>query len=148
MIKFEWPPNIERIAAAFPSVGVAYADWKHPEAAAQKILFAYGEDIYNPSGTHIPDAMLAHEYRHCARQWQADPEAWWEKYLTDDGFRYQEELVAHAEEYVAQAVYTKDRNARARIEMRTAARLIAPLYNYTPARSMNQALRDIRRLVR
>lgn len=131
MIKIEWPPNIVRITVAFPDAG------KHG------VLFAYGEDIYNPSGVTIPHFLLAHEYRHCARQWQADPEAWWDKYLTDDEFRYGEELIAHVEEYIAQARGTKDRNARARLEMRTAARLIAPLYNYVPPRSLAQAVRDI-----
>lgn len=134
MIKIELPPNFERIQAVFP------------KASEPGILFAYGEDIYNPSGVSIPYALMRHEYRHCARQWQADPEAWWEKYLTDDAFRYEEELLAHVDEYLAQASGTKDRNARARLEMSTAARLIAPLYNYRPARSLQQAIRDIHRL--
>lgn len=131
MIKIELPPNFERIQAVFP------------KASEPGILFAYGEDIYNPSNVNIPYALMRHEYRHCARQWQADPEAWWTKYLTDDEFRYGEELVAHVEEYIAQACRTKDRNERAHIQMRTAARLVAPLYNYTPPRSMQQAMKDI-----
>lgn len=131
MIKIERPPNFERIHAAFPG------------ADARGVLFAYGEDIYNPSGIFIPEFLKAHEYRHCARQWQSDPEAWWEKYVTDQEFRYHEELIAHVEEYLVQATWTKDRNQLARLEMRTAARLVAPLYNYQPVRSLSQALRDI-----
>lgn len=131
MIKIERPPNFDRILSAFPG-----AD-KHG------VLFAYGEDIYNPSGVTIPHWLLAHEYRHCARQWQADPEAWWEKYITDSEFRYGEELLAHVEEYIAQARGTRDRNARVKLEMRTAARLIAPLYAYSPPRTLSQAIRDI-----
>ncbi len=134
MIKIARPPNFERIHAAFP------------DADKRGVLFAYGEDVYNPSNVHIPAWLLAHEHRHCARQWQADPEAWWEKYITDHEFRYREELIAHAEEYVAQAKVMKDRNARARLEMRTAARLVAPLYNYQPARSLAQAIRDLHSL--
>lgn len=134
MIKIERPPNFKRIHAAFP------------EANKKGVLFAYGEDVYNPWGIVIPPALLAHEYRHCARQWQADPEAWWEKYITDGEFRYEEELIAHVEEYIVQAKGMKDRNARARLEMNTAARLIAPLYNYQPPRSLSQAVRDIHKL--
>lgn len=134
MIKIARPPNFERIHAAFP------------EADKHGVLFAYGEDIYNPSGIFLPEYLLAHEYRHCARQWQSDPEAWWEKYVTDHEFRYREELIAHADEYVVQARSTKDRNQRARLEMRTAARLVAPLYNYQPVRSLAQAIRDIHQL--
>lgn len=131
MIKFERPPNFDQILAVCPG------------ADGHGVLFAYGEYIYNPSGVFIPDYLMKHEMRHCARQWQADPEAWWTKYLTDDEFRYGEELVAHVEEYIAQACRTKDRNERAHIQMRTAARLVAPLYNYTPPRSMQQAMKDI-----
>src|SRR6266403_4994244 len=100
VIKIEQPPNFERIHAVFPNAG------------DKGVLVAYGEDIFNPSNVHISPALLAHEYRHCARQWQADPEAWWEKYMTDQEFRYHEELIAHAEEYACQAKMTKDRNAR------------------------------------
>lgn len=131
MIKIERPPNFERIHAAFP------------DADKHGVLFAYGEFIYNPSGVFIAPWLRAHEMRHCARQWQAGPKAWWEKYITDDEFRYGEELLAHVEEYIWQARQTKDRNQRAKLEMRTAARLVAPLYNYTPPRSLNQAVRDI-----
>lgn len=131
MIRIERPPNFDQILEKFP------------KADGHGVLFAYGEYIYNPSNVVIPHWLMAHEYRHCARQWQADPEAWWSKYLTDDEFRYGEELLAHVEEYIAQARRVKDRNERARLEMRTAARLIAPLYNYTPPRSLAQAVRDI-----
>lgn len=135
MIKIARPPNFERIHAAFPDAG------------KKGVLFAYGEDVYNPSNVHIPPWLLAHEHRHCAQQWQMDPEVWWEKYITDHEFRYREELVAHAEEYAAQAKMTRDRNARTRLEMRTAARLVAPLYNYQPVRSLAQAIRDLHSLV-
>lgn len=134
MIKVERPPNFARIHAAFP------------DADRKGVLFAYGEDIYNPSGVPIPHWLLAHEYQHCKRQWQQDPEAWWEKYIDDHEFRYREELIAHAAEYVEQASQTKDRNERARLEQRTAARLVAPIYNYVPARSLAQALRDLHKL--
>lgn len=130
MIKLERPPNYEQILAVFPG------------ASGHGVLFAYGEDIYNPSAVHIPQFLLAHEYRHCARQWQ-QVDAWWEKYLTDPEFRYGEELLAHVEEYVAQAKHVSDRNLRAKLQTQTARRLIAPLYNYTPPRTLAQAMRDI-----
>jgi len=131
MIKTERPPNFDQIAAAFPG------------AAGHGILFAYGEDIYNPSAVYIPQHLLAHEHRHCARQFAHRAEDWWEKYLTDPEFRYGEELLAHVDEYRALCATTRDRNQRAKLSMRTAARLVAPLYNYQPPRSLRQAQRDI-----
>ncbi len=135
MIKIERPPNFDRILEVFPRAG------------DHGVLFAFGEDIYNPSGVLIPQPLLVHEYKHCARQFQVGPNWWWDQYLTDPEFRYTEELLAHAEEYRAQLKTTKDRNARARLSMRTAARLVAPLYNYEPPRSIKQAMRDIEALV-
>lgn len=135
MIKIERPPNWEQVIAAFP------------HAENLPTLFAYGEHIYNPSGVLIPEPLLKHEYRHCARQFQVGPTWWWEQYVKDDEFRYGEELLAHVEEYVAQLKVLKDRNARARLSMRTAARLVAPLYNYQPPRTIKQAMRDIEALV-
>lgn len=131
MIRLERPPNWDSVIKAFP------------HAATLPTLFAYGEDIYNPSGVHIPAALIAHEYRHCARQFTVGTEAWWAQYLTDDEFRYTEELLAHVEEYRVQAAGLKDRNARAKLSMRTASRLVAPLYNYQPPRTIRQAQRDL-----
>lgn len=130
MVRNERPPNFARVASVFP------------EAACSGILFSYGPDIYNPSGAEIPDWLMAHENKHCERQ--TDPELWWEMYLTNDDFRYNEELIAHREEYRVQAKRIKDRNARAKLAMRTAKRLVAPLCRFQPPRSLTQAYKDIR----
>ncbi len=128
-IVIERPPNFERIAAAFP------------DASKPGVLFAYGGKIYNPTGGVVPHALLKHEQVHLDRQSQ--PDQWWEKYLIDSEFRYREELLAHVAEYTAQ-VHGLDRNHKAKLLMATAARLVAPLYNYQPPKSLNAAMRDLR----
>lgn len=135
MIKVEKPPNWDQVVAAFP------------HAATLPTIFAYGEDIFNPNGVHIPAPLLAHEYRHCARQWATSAESWWASYIADDEFRYGEELLGHVEEYRIQAELLTDRNARARLATKTAFRLIAPLYNYQPPRTLKQAMRDLESLI-
>lgn len=134
------PPNFELILKAFPDAGKA------------GVIFAYGKDIYSPYGEWIPPALIAHEAVHQRRQLAINDhagapgsgiEVWWDKYVHDTEFRYREELAAHAEEYLAQA-RSVDRNQRAKLLMSTAARLIAPLYNYQPWRSLNVAMRDLR----
>ncbi|HEV2178373.1 MAG TPA: hypothetical protein VGU20_31240 [Stellaceae bacterium] len=135
MIKIEKPPNWDQIVAAFP------------HAATLPTIFAYGEDIYNPLNLRVPQPLLAHEYRHCARQFATSADGWWTKYIADDEFRYTEELLGHVEEYRTQAQLTNDRNERAKIATRTAYRLIAPLYNYQPPRSFKQAMRDLESLL-
>jgi hypothetical protein len=133
------PPNFDAILKVFP------------DAEKPGVIFAYGADIYNPSGGHVPMALLMHEDVHQRRQtlgnWApaAGPEEWWRRYLEDAEFRYREELLAHVAEYKAQlSAFSSDRNARAKLLQATAARLVAPLYNYQPPRTLSTAMRDLR----
>jgi hypothetical protein len=132
LIILKRPPNFDQILAAFP------------KADQPGVIFAYGDAIYSPSGFEILPALVAHEGVHLARQKDhARPEDWWEWYIKSDDFRYTEELLAHAAEYKVLAV--GDRNFCAGLLVRTAARLTATLYNYQPPRTLQQAMRDLRR---
>lgn len=126
----ERPPNFEKILRAFPG------------ASGPGVIFAYGDKIYSPSGGVILRALLDHEAVHGRRQ-MGCPESWWEAYIGDHKFRYDEELYAHAAEFRAQA-HGLDRNRKAKLLQSTAQRLIAPLYNYQPPRTLSVALRDLR----
>jgi hypothetical protein len=125
------PPNFDLIVKAFPN------------ATNSGVIFAHGDDIYNPSGVEIPAALLAHEAVHGRRQLGC-PDSWWEAYIHDPEFRYVEELYAHVAEFKAQASRSMDRNLRAKLLQSTAQRLVAPLYNYQPPRTLSQAMRDLR----
>jgi hypothetical protein len=132
------PPNFELIRAAFP------------RAENPGVIFAYAGDIYAPGHVTIPAALLAHELVHLERQKElisidqrSGAEVWWDRYLRDSEFRYHEELLAHVAEYKEQAV--GDRNFCAGLLVRTAGRLVAPLYNYQPPRTLQEAIKDLRR---
>ncbi len=131
MIVIGYPPNFEQIKAVFP------------KAQGSGILFAHDACIYNPSGIVVPPALIAHEEVHLNRQRDGGSTRWWELYLTDNEFRYNEELLAHVAEFKALRA-GNDRNFVARMLLSTALRLVAPLYNYTPPRSLQQAMRDLR----
>ena len=131
MIIHDRPPNFEQVHTAFP------------KADGPGVLFAYYPNIHNPSGIVVPPALVAHEEVHLHRQRDAGPIRWWDQYLTDTEFRYNEELLAHAAEFKAQRA--GDRNASARLLTATALRLIAPLYAYDPPRTLQEAIRDLRR---
>jgi hypothetical protein len=133
MIIVDRPPNFEAIRAAFP------------KADGESVMFAYDGNIYNPSGKIIPPALIAHEEVHLTRQRHTymTPDLWWKSYLENSEFRYHEELLAHVAEFNMQKV-TKDRNFGAALLMRTAMRLVAPLYNYQPPRTLQQAMQDLR----
>jgi hypothetical protein len=141
MIIVDRPPNFEVIKAAFPN------------AENEGVIFAFDGNIYSPSGKTIPPALIAHENVHLERQREMGPhpgattqwsgaELWWDHYLRDCEFRYHEELLAHAAEFKTQK--SRDRNVSASLLMRTALRLIAPLYNYQPPHTLQEALKDLR----
>jgi hypothetical protein len=131
MIIVDRPPNFEVIKAAFPN------------AENAGVIFAYDGNIYSPDGPSIPPYLIAHESVHLAEQKVIGADMWWDAYIHDDEFRYSGELLAHAAEMRAFFQAPGDRNARAALLMRTALRLTAPLYNYTPPRSLQQALKDL-----
>jgi hypothetical protein len=131
VIIIDRPPNFEQIKIVFP------------KAENPGILFAYDGCIYNPSGIVVPPALIAHEEVHLHRQRDAGPNIWWSHYLDDSEFRYNEELLAHVAEFRMQII-SGDRNFGARLMTHTALRLVAPLYNYQPPRTLQQAMKDLR----
>ena len=85
-IKNEYPPNYEKIKAAFDVDG-------------KEVCFAYGDTIYNPLKGDIPEHLMVHEAIH-SKQQNTDPEGWWDRYLTDPMFRLEQEIQAYASQYI------------------------------------------------
>jgi hypothetical protein len=134
-VEVAYPPIFGRIKEVFPG------------AAKPGVIFAWGDTIFNPSGQLLSRPIFKHEEVHGKRQ-RGDPLAWWDRYLFDQEFRYEEELYAHAAEYLAQEpLCDGDRNRRAKLLQSTAIRLIAQLYNYAPPRYLSVALHDLREVI-
>ena len=112
------PPNFEDIRKVFPM------------ADLPNVIFAYGHTIYSPSTTPIPIPILKHEYTHCERQGTNEDGIieWWDKYLKDIDFRYNEELVAHIAEYKKAAELSRNRQHKRMHLKIIAKRLSSPLY--------------------
>lgn len=70
-----------------------------PEVKKRDIIITYGNKVY--SNQPLPDHLIAHETVHCEQQgWNDDAAAkWWDKYLTDPRFRYEQELAAYRAQY-------------------------------------------------
>lgn len=111
-----------------------------PTAARAGTVFTWGETVFNPSGRPIAPEILEHEAVH-ARQQGGDPASWWERYLADAQFRFEQELEAHRVEYRAVCAQSKDRNARAAALQFIGSRLASPLYGGVVTRS--EAMRAI-----
>ena len=107
------PPNFEKINNAF-------------HVAGQAVLFCYGDIICNPYGVEIPPQLIKHEEVH-SRQQGSDVEGWWDKYIEDPEFRWEQELEAHVVEWKE---YCKRHGGDKRIAYLkiVAERLSSPIY--------------------
>lgn len=128
----DYPPNIDNIDAIL-------------HVKDKDVYYCYGNTIYNPKNFPIPNFILAHEKAHSVRQlaYIGGPEAWWEKYIIDPDFRYNEEVIGHTAEYKIQVFFIKDRNLRHKILYNTARRLTSSIYGYN--KNIKEAIKDISR---
>jgi len=114
-VRNEWPPNIKAIERTFGDLPPG-------------VLFAWGPDtIYFPRGGPLPQWIVAHERVHHTQQGD-DVEGWWERYLTDEVFRLDQEVEAHRAEWASAKVHIGDPNDRARHLFEMARRLSSPMY--------------------
>lgn len=107
-----FPPNIEKIRETFELSG--------------NEIFAWDGTIYSPN-KDLPQWLINHEKVHFKQQ-DGDPEGWWERYLTDDQFRLDQEIPAHQEEYRTFCRVTKDRNEHTKKKIELARRLSSKMY--------------------
>lgn len=84
------PPNFAAISDRF----------RLQRFAGQVFFFAYGDVIYTQAPDRLTSALIAHEEVHGSRQRLlfGGAEEWWTRYLEDDGFRLEEEKLAHIAE--------------------------------------------------
>lgn len=81
------PPNFEKIVAVFPA------------AARKGVVFTYGDTVYVNGDAVLPVQLEVHEGVHIEQQKLIGRDVWWDRYLTNDRFRFEEELTAHRAEY-------------------------------------------------
>ena len=89
--------------------------------------FTYGDTIFNPSGNPIDASLMAHEATHQVQQGD-EPEKWWDRYLTDKQFRFEQELQAYRVQYKTMQQMMKDRNRLAKLLVNIASDLSGSLY--------------------
>lgn len=127
-ILIENPPNIAAITEAFPDA-----------VKSRSVIFAYGEDIYNPFDLPVGPQNVAHEQVHFIQMREiGGAEKWWKRYIKDPAFRVQQEIPAYRAEYRYIKDHTNDRERIARASRQMASALSGP--NYGRCMSFNDAL--------
>jgi len=112
-----WPPNRQQIVDALGD-------------APATAVYAYGDAIYSPSGSKtLPLHLVVHEQTHLAQQRRAGGvEAWWRLYLSDGGFRLEQEVEAYRAQLGAM-----NRQERRRLRCKLARDLAGPMYGHVVA---------------
>lgn len=116
-IIYDFPPLFDEINIRFHIRG-------------KPVIFAWGDVIYNPSAIVVSPMLIEHETVHAKRQGN-DVEGWWRRYIDDDAFRLQEELLGHMAEYKFLTSRSSNRAERRRALKQTAKRLALPIYGYS-----------------
>jgi hypothetical protein len=90
-IKNEYPPNWHMICERFG-----------PDVSDAKVVFTYGNTIYNPKNLKLTDHLIAHEEVHSLQQAQHPdgPDGWWKVYLLSTEFRVHQEAQAYGMQVV------------------------------------------------
>lgn len=79
-----YPPIIDRIKESF--------------TIRETTVFTWGDTVFIPSGNPLTDHVEKHEEVH-EKQQAGDPAKWWDRYLADPGFRFDQELAAYRVQY-------------------------------------------------
>lgn len=110
----EYPPNIEAIRKVF--------------TFTRRVIFCYGDYIYNPSGVFVDRAMIVHEKVHSDRQKEIGVRDWWNKYLADPEFRIQEEVLAYGAQYKTFSKYASNKEVSIEYAKKLATALSGDTY--------------------
>lgn len=111
------PPNFAAIAKVFPA------------AHNLGTIFTYGNVIYVANGAGLPRSLIAHEVIHVKQQELYGRDEWWDRYLTDKQWRFEQELAAHRME-LATTLQEGGRQHRRVATQAIAKRLSGPLYGH------------------
>jgi len=140
-VVYDVPPIFDEIVKVFPG------------ARNERVVFSWGSRVYINSKERepVPKPIIAHESIHGSRQtiitrsklrekgvndftaehaeeWEWEVLAWWRRYMRDEKFRYDEELLAHQEEYRVACAEAISRRQRQFALKTIAKKLASPLY--------------------
>jgi len=118
-----------------------YALLKQVFKITDKVLFCYGDKIYNPNNLYVDPIVIAHEEVHSKQQGD-EPDKWWQRYIVDSAFRWTQELEAYQKQFLEIKKKFKDRNKQTEFLYILANDLSSPTYGGVC--SIQEALMAIR----
>lgn len=116
-VSFDRPPMWEYIDTRF-------------RVAGERVIFCFGDTIYNPMRISVTKELHAHEQIHSERQlaYQGGPASWWAAYIFSRDFMLAEEVPAHRAEYLAYCKRHRGAGAQRIMRIAIANKLCSKLY--------------------
>ena len=128
IINGAYPPNIDEIRKYLP--------------IHDKVVFCWGDLLFNPNNLRIDPALMAHEQVHFDQQMRYGKNSfwqnftlpkyrigkWWDRYLKNYAFRLSQEIPAYQKQYWEYCKVLKDKNDQNRMAIMLAKDLSSPLY--------------------
>lgn len=79
----------------------------------KRVIYSWGETIYNPGNVYVDKHLIAHESTHTRQQQEiGGPEVWWKEYFKNKTYRADCELEAYRNQYRSFCYERKDPNIR------------------------------------
>lgn len=123
------PPNWEELVAAF----------QIPEA---RVVITYGDTVYMPGGGSMYPDLKAHESVHVRQQNAFGVKQWWDRYIVDQQFRFEQELEAYRAQYEFKKTEQRNREKVAKFLLAIAREMSSPMYGNMV--TLGQAMKLIR----
>ena len=101
----------------------------------RNVMWTIGRKLYNPDRCFVDPPLMAHEELHSQRQIASGSvETWWHQYLDDREFRFEEEVLAHKEEWRVVRETVSSRQQRRKHLAFITDRLSSRMYGYLVTR--------------
>lgn len=111
------PPVYEKCMNAFGGKNVDFE---------KGMVFAYGDTIH--SKFLVPIDLIHHEMVHLNQQQSIGPDKWWDQYINEQVFRFDQELQAYRAQLKFLKSRIRDRNKFYKEKVRLASDLASPIY--------------------
>jgi len=131
----DFSPNMEIIKGFPPNYDLLKIALNIPKHA----IFCYGNKIYNPTGKKIDEDIIYHETIH-RKQQGIYPEQWYNRYISYEEFRQDQEIEAYGEQYK----WNKERISGKLLRWRLEKMAEALSNDYNLKLSFNEAISKIR----
>lgn len=128
IIQHGFPPNIGEIKRYIPDV-----------MTTPGVVITYFPHVYIPGGQPLPFDLQVHEGVHLKQQ-ERNPKLWWTRYLTEEKFRFEQEVEAYG---MQAALFLGTGNKFDKVLQRLAFDLSGPAYgNIVPFGVALSAIRN------